>query len=80
MGHTHGPIDGYTNPIDLAGGRTGYYFNSGTWTRHLKDQARSYSWDEIADLANYTSSNTVIKLTPRGDGSYQAALVNWGAS
>jgi hypothetical protein len=79
MGHTHGPIDGYTNPIDLPDGRTGYYFNSGTWTRHLKDQARSYSWDEIADLANYTSSNTFIKLEPQADGSYRPTMGNCGA-
>lgn len=80
MGHTHAPIDGYTSPIDLADGRSGYYFNSGTWTRHLKDQAREYSWAEIADLANYTSSNTYIKLEPQADGSYRPTLANWGES
>ncbi|NTV64516.1 MAG: hypothetical protein HGA65_13395 [Oscillochloris sp.] len=77
MGHTHGPIDGYTSPLDLSDGRSGYYFNSGTWTRHLKDQGREYDWDEIADLDNYTSSNTYIKLEPQADGSYRASLANW---
>ncbi|MEI7645983.1 MAG: hypothetical protein WCJ55_17070 [Chloroflexales bacterium] len=78
MGHTHDPIDGYACPIDLPDGRTGYYFNSGTWTRHLKEQGRAYSWDEVADLANYTTSNTFIKLEPQADGSYRATLINWG--
>ncbi|MEI7768772.1 MAG: hypothetical protein WCI67_02230 [Chloroflexales bacterium] len=77
MGHTHGPIDGYTSPIDLPDSRAGYYFNSGTWTRHLKEQERDYSWDEVADLANYTTSNTYIKLEPQADGSYKPTLVNW---
>ncbi|MBX0330450.1 hypothetical protein K2Z83_22590 [Oscillochloris sp. ZM17-4] len=80
MGHTHAPIDGYTSPLDLADGRTCYYFNSGTWTRHLKDQDRDYSWAEIADLANYTSSNTYIKLEPQADGSYKPTLGNWGST
>jgi UDP-2,3-diacylglucosamine pyrophosphatase LpxH len=79
MGHTHGPIDGYASPIDLPDGRTGYYFNSGTWTRHLKEQDRDYGWDEIADLANYTSSNTYIRLERQADGSYKPTLINWGA-
>ncbi|NTU82297.1 MAG: hypothetical protein HGA45_23450, partial [Chloroflexales bacterium] len=56
MGHTHGPIDGYVEPIELSDGRQGLYFNSGTWTRHLRDEGRrSYSWSEIADEANYTN-------------------------
>ncbi|NNJ12256.1 hypothetical protein EKD04_018165 [Chloroflexales bacterium ZM16-3] len=80
MGHTHGPIDGYTSPLDLADGRTCYYFNSGTWTRHLKDQAREYSWSEIADLANYTSSNTYIRLDPQADASYRPSLMDWGST
>lgn len=78
MGHTHGPIDGYERPIDLPDGRTGYYFNSGTWTRHLKDEGkRSYSWQEIADDDNYTSSYTYIRLEPDAAGAYQATLGNW---
>ncbi|WP_129631960.1 metallophosphoesterase [Candidatus Oscillochloris fontis] len=77
MGHTHGPIDGYTQPISLPDGRTGYYFNSGTWTRHLKDQGREYDWNEIADPTNYHSSNTYIKLEPQADGAYRATLGNW---
>lgn len=39
MGHTHAPIDGLLKPIYLDGGRTGYYYNSGTWTPHLRDRA-----------------------------------------
>jgi hypothetical protein len=77
MGHTHGPIDGYQNPLDLPDGRTAYYFNSGTWTRHIKEQDRNYSWDEIADQANYTSSNTYIRLDPARDGSYTPTMFNW---
>jgi UDP-2,3-diacylglucosamine pyrophosphatase LpxH len=78
MGHTHGPIDGYTWPIDRADGAQGYYFNSGTWTQHLKDEgSRAYSWDELGDLANYTSSFTYVRLDPDGHGGYRAALGNW---
>lgn len=80
MGHTHGSIDGYTNPIDMADSRTGYYFNSGTWTRHLKEQGREYDWNEIADEDNYTSSNTYIMLEPQADGSYQVTLASWNVS
>lgn len=78
MGHTHGPIDGYVDPIDLRDGRTGYYFNSGTWTRHLKDEAhRSYSWAEIGDDDNYTTSYTYIRLDPDGKGGYKATMGQW---
>ena len=80
MGHTHGPIDGYTNPISTSDRRTGYYFNSGTWTRHLKEQGRDYTWAEVSDLANYTASNTYIKLEPQADGSYKPTLINWGSA
>lgn len=77
MGHTHGPIDGYVDPIDLANNRQGYYFNSGTWTRHLKDeQRRAYGWDEIGDEENYTVSLTVIRLEPQEDGGYRAVTTN----
>ena len=45
MGHTHEAIDGLIDPIYLSGGRTGYYFNSGTWTRHLRDwPGHVYTW------------------------------------
>lgn len=77
MGHTHGPIDGFVQPIDLSGNRRGYYFNSGTWTRHLRDVGRNYSWEEIADEANYSSSFSYIKLDPQPDGSYRPSLGSW---
>ncbi len=78
MGHTHGPQDGYINAIDRYDGSQGYYFNSGTWTRHLKDErGRGYSWQEIADEENYTVSLTYIKLEPDGQGGYRAALGSW---
>ncbi len=80
MGHTHSPIDGYTSPINTPDGREGYYFNSGTWTRHLKEQDRDYTWTEVSDLANYTASNTYIKLEPQADGSYKPMLINWGST
>jgi hypothetical protein len=78
MGHTHGPINGYVNPINLPDGREGYFFNSGTWTQHLRDEAhRSYSWAELADPANYTSRFTYVRLDPDGQGGYQPALGSW---
>jgi UDP-2,3-diacylglucosamine pyrophosphatase LpxH len=80
MGHTHFAIDGLTNPIYVDGGRTGYYFNSGTWTPHLRDrQGRSYSWAEIGDAANYTSSLTYLRFVPDASGEYRAELHNWAA-
>lgn len=80
MGHTHGAIDGLTSPIYLDGGRTGYYFNSGTWTQHLRERpGRPYSWAEIADVGNYTSSFTYLKLLPNQAGEYRAELHNWAA-
>lgn len=77
MGHTHGPIDGRQSPIDLADGRTGYYFNSGTWTRRLKDVGRSYSWEEIGDEDNYTATFTYIKLEPDSAQGYRPTMENW---
>lgn len=78
MGHTHSPIDGARSPMDLPDGRTGLYFNSGTWTRHLKDESqRSYSWDELGDIRNYTTSHTYIRLEPDTDGAYRASMGNW---
>jgi UDP-2,3-diacylglucosamine pyrophosphatase LpxH len=78
MGHTHAPIDGHIDAIDLPDGRRGLYFNSGTWTRHLKDEGRrSYTWDAIGDEQNYTTSNTYIRLTPDEHGAYHAVLGSW---
>lgn len=78
MGHTHGPIDGSSDPIDLADGRVGYYFNSGTWTLHLKDeQHRNYTWAEIADENNYTASFDYVLLEPDGHGGYRPSAGTW---
>jgi UDP-2,3-diacylglucosamine pyrophosphatase LpxH len=80
MGHTHEALDGLVRPIYLDGGRAGYYFNSGTWTPHLRERPeRGYSWAEIADAANYTSSLTYLKLVPDAAGEYRAELRNWAA-
>jgi UDP-2,3-diacylglucosamine pyrophosphatase LpxH len=78
MGHTHGAIDGLTDPINLNSGQTGYYFNSGTWTPHLREVAgRHYTWEEMANRANYTSSLTFVILTPDEAGNYHASLESW---
>lgn len=80
MGHTHGPRDGLDDPLVLSDGRQGYYFNSGTWTLHLKDeQQRSYTWAEIADEANYTATYTYVLLEPDGHGGYLPRLGEWKA-
>jgi len=80
MGHTHGPLDGLADPLILSDGREGYYFNSGTWTLHLKDeQRRSYTWAEIADEANYTATYTYVLLEPDGHGGYRPRLGEWKA-
>lgn len=77
MGHTHGPIDGYAQPLDRSDGSQAYYFNSGTWTQHLKDEgSRSYSWDELGDPDNYTVSLTYIRLDPDGQGGYRPSMGN----
>jgi UDP-2,3-diacylglucosamine pyrophosphatase LpxH len=79
MGHTHVPIDGYVDPIDRPDGTQGYYFNSGTWTQHLKDEGtRSYSWDELSDEENYTVSLTYVRLDPDGARGYKPSLGSWG--
>jgi UDP-2,3-diacylglucosamine pyrophosphatase LpxH len=79
MGHTHAAIDGLIDPIYLSGDRTGYYYNSGTWTWHLKDRTAAYSWKEIADPANYTSSLTYLRFDSDERGAYQVTLKNWSA-
>lgn len=78
MGHTHGPIDGHIEPLDLSDGRRGLYFNSGTWTRHLRDEGRrEYSWDELGDEESYTTRFTFIRLDPDGRGGYRPTLGSW---
>jgi len=78
MGHTHVPLDGYKNPINLTDGREVYLFNTGTWTMHLKDELqRSYSWEELADPANYTAQFTYVRLDPDGQGGYRPHLGSW---
>lgn len=79
MGHTHAAIDGLIAPIYLDGGRTGYYYNSGTWTWHLRERPERYTWQQIADVANYTSSFTYLRLEPDARGVYQVTLRNWSA-
>ncbi|MFV9503080.1 MAG: hypothetical protein AB4911_00800 [Oscillochloridaceae bacterium umkhey_bin13] len=80
MGHTHGSIDGTENPLQLPDGRTGYYFNTGTWTRHLRDEGRrAYSWNEIRDERNYTASLSYVRLDPDGKGGYHPTLGSWQA-
>jgi UDP-2,3-diacylglucosamine pyrophosphatase LpxH len=80
MGHTHGPIDGATAPLDLSDGRKGFYYNSGTWTPHLKDEGRrSYSWNEIGDPASYTASLSYVRLDPDGRGGYAPTLHSFQA-
>jgi Calcineurin-like phosphoesterase len=79
MGHTHVPIDGQAEPpLDLGNLREGRFFNSGTWTPHLRDEGGyTYSWQEIGDEASYTSSYTYVLLTPDRSGAYQASLHSW---
>jgi len=79
MGHTHAAIDGLIDPIYLSGGRTGYYYNSGTWTWHLRERPDGQTWQEIADPANYTSSFTYLRLDPDEQGAYWVTLRNWSA-
>ena len=80
MGHTHFAIDGLTNPLELPGKRTTFYFNSGTWTPHLRERpGRGYTWAEIGDPANYVSSFTYLKFVPNDAGEYRAELHNWAA-
>jgi UDP-2,3-diacylglucosamine pyrophosphatase LpxH len=78
MGHTHVPIDGHLTPFDLSDRRRGFYFNSGTWTVHLRDEdQRGYTWHEIADEANYTTRLTYIRLDPDGEGGYRPMIGSW---
>jgi UDP-2,3-diacylglucosamine pyrophosphatase LpxH len=79
MGHTHFAIDGLTGPIYLSGNRTGYYYNSGTWTWHLRDRPDGYTWQQLAEPANYTSSFTYLRLDPDERGAYQVTFRNWSA-
>jgi hypothetical protein len=79
MGHTHFAIDGLTGPIYLGGNRTGYYYNSGTWTWHLRDRPDGYTWQQLAEPANYTSSFTYLRLDPDERGAYQVTFRNWSA-
>jgi hypothetical protein len=77
MGHTHFPIDRL--PLALNDGRTGYFFNSGTWTPHLKDRPDDYRWDDLANPDNYTSTLDYVLLTPNEKGEYHAELRSWNA-
>jgi UDP-2,3-diacylglucosamine pyrophosphatase LpxH len=77
MGHTHAAIDGLIEPIYLSNQRTGYYYNSGTWTLHLRDRPAEYTWQEIADPANYASSLTYLRFDPDEQGVYHVTLKNW---
>jgi UDP-2,3-diacylglucosamine pyrophosphatase LpxH len=75
FGHTHTPIAGQIIEIDAA--RGGRYFNSGTWTPHLREAHRNYSWDEIADERNYVSEFTYVELHLDSEGGYDVALHYW---
>ncbi len=77
MGHTHSPIDGLTDPVYLSGNRTGYYYNSGTWTWRLRDRPSGYTWQEIGDATNYVSSFTYLRLDPDAQSAYRVTLRNW---
>ncbi|GAB4213142.1 MAG: hypothetical protein OHK0022_49880 [Roseiflexaceae bacterium] len=75
MGHTHMPFDGTERSLLLSDGRTGHYFNTGTWTPQLIDRpGHRYCWAELANSANYASPRSYVVLTPAADGSYQAKL------
>ncbi|NJM05022.1 hypothetical protein HC891_00515 [Candidatus Gracilibacteria bacterium] len=75
FGHTHTPIAGHIIEIDAA--HSGRYYNSGTWTPHLREAQRNYSWDEIADERNYIAEFTYLELVPDTDGAYEVALQRW---
>lgn len=79
MGHTHVPIDGQAEPpMDLGDLREGRFFNSGTWTPHLRDEGGyNYSWQEIGDEASYTTTYTYVLLAPDRSGAYRASLHSW---
>ncbi|PDW01862.1 metallophosphoesterase [Candidatus Viridilinea mediisalina] len=78
MGHTHTPINGFSDPLRLPDRREGYFFNTGTWTQHLRDETkRTYTWPELADPQNYTTSCTYVRLDPDGKGGYRPVLRSW---
>jgi UDP-2,3-diacylglucosamine pyrophosphatase LpxH len=76
MGHTHVPIDGQAEePMEITSMRDGRFFNSGTWTPHLRDEANyNYSWQEIGDRSNYETTYTYVLLEPDKYGSFRASL------
>lgn len=79
MGHTHVALDGREDPITRPDGSRGQLFNAGTWTQHLRDEShRSYTWEELADPANYTVSQSYVRLDPDGEGGYLPSLGSWG--
>lgn len=77
MGHTHGAINGQTDPIHLSNGNTGYYYNSGTWTPHLRERDTEYTWEDLKDASNYISSLDYLRLVPDGNGGYDVELRSW---
>ncbi len=77
MGHTHHPIDGTKDPLDLRDGRTGYFFNSGTWTPHLVEREEEYTWEELRNAANYEASLDYLHCIPQREGGYQVVLKSW---
>lgn len=75
MGHTHTPVDGRKQPLRLRDGRSGLYFNTGTWTPLLRNlPGVVYSWSELSDPSNYASVKTYVALTPDPEGAYRAEL------
>ncbi len=75
MGHTHFAIDRL--PLTLNDGRSGYFFNSGTWTPRLNARPDAYSWDDLSNPDNYTSALDYLVLTPDTNGEYFAELRSW---
>jgi UDP-2,3-diacylglucosamine pyrophosphatase LpxH len=80
MGHTHFAIDGLVEPIHIGEGRTGYYFNSGTWTPRLREHPGSgYTWDDLDQHDNYASSLDYLRCVPNERGEYHVELHSWRA-
>lgn len=78
MGHTHAAIDGQEDPVHLSDGRTGLYFNSGTWTPCLHERpAGDYTWDELKQAGNYTASLDYVRMIPNQKGEYRVELRSW---
>lgn len=77
MGHTHHPIDGTQDPLDLRDGRTGLFFNSGTWTPHLIEREQEYTWEELQNPAHYEASLDYLHCIPLREGGYQVVLKHW---